>query len=108
MRTSDQYDLAIKLLCDDLEAWKATLPPRLRPGQPYHPMHYKDQPILGVMVLRLHYAYYALLISLCRLRLHVSKDSLSLGKAKEKLLGASRLVIQSTRYIDRQPYTPLW
>lgn len=108
MRTPEQYDLAIKSLEDDLEGWVVTLPPKLRPGQPHRPMDYKDHPDMRMMVLRLHYIYYALKISLCRLRLHVNTGSSSDGKIKQQLLVASRLVIQSTRYIDKQPYTPLW
>lgn len=106
--TREQYSVAIKLLEDDLAKWASSLPARLHPGQPFRQMDYHNQPGLRMMVLQLHYLYYALLISLCRLRLHINDDNPSIGQVKQQLLVTSRLVIQSTRYLDKQPYVPLW
>ncbi|KAE8379058.1 fungal-specific transcription factor domain-containing protein [Aspergillus bertholletiae] len=107
-RTRDQYNVAIKSLEDDLAKWASTLPLQLRPGQPFRPMDYQRQPGVGMMVMQLHYIYYALVISLCRLRLHINSEGPSIGQVKQRLLVTSRLVIKSTRYIDKQPYVPIW
>jgi hypothetical protein len=77
--------------------------------KPYTP---PDSAVASYMLLRMHYTYYALVMSLCRLDLHVGTkftcQSSRMDAAQQQLMGAARALIQLTTYIDIRPYTPMW
>jgi hypothetical protein len=104
MNTVQQYIAAIDAVRSDMDKWLNLIPPKFRPGSPFH----AENGTSTFMILRLHCVYHALVISLCRLELHVGTEECRLASTKKQLMNTARTVIQLTRYIDLKPYTPLW
>lgn len=57
--------------------------------------------------MRTHYYYYHVVIALERLTLHISHDIARSENSMRALLHTAREVINLTRYIDVEPYTPV-
>ncbi|KAL1964787.1 hypothetical protein VTN77DRAFT_6654 [Rasamsonia byssochlamydoides] len=109
MKTPDQYFAAIDRIEDDLEQWRNSIPREFRPGEPFRPQHCKT-PCAILITLRSHFFYYGTIIALCRVTLHVGAGTPSrrLEEAKKRLMLTARHVVENTRYIDAEPYTPIW
>ncbi|KAI1845490.1 hypothetical protein JX266_008348 [Neoarthrinium moseri] len=106
MNTSEQYFDAVDLIKADIERWTGCIPEKFRPGMPF----VAGNTWFTFMLLRLHGVYHALVISLCRLELHVGADQQGprMAKTRKLLMNTARTVLQLTTYIDLKPYTPLW
>ncbi|KAL1982398.1 hypothetical protein VTN96DRAFT_1368 [Rasamsonia emersonii] len=109
MRSPDQYFAAIDRVDADLERWRNSIPEGFRPGEPFRPQNCKTASSM-LITLRSHFFYYGVVVALCRLTLHVGAGSSSprLEEAKKRLMHTARHVIENTRYIDAEPYTPIW
>jgi len=90
-----------------LEQWRESIPVEFRPQQPLHRPHLVD-PKTKQVALSTQYYYYHLVIALERLTLHLGgENGTKRQESKRKLLGAARTVIELTRFIDVEPYTPI-
>ncbi|KAJ9156664.1 Fungal specific transcription factor [Pleurostoma richardsiae] len=91
-----------------LEQWRESIPVEFRPQQPLHRPHLVD-PKTKQVALSTQYYYYHLVIALERLTLHLGgENGTKRQESKRKLLGAARTVIELTRFIDVEPYTPIF
>jgi len=109
MKTPEQYFAAIDYVNDDLEQWRKSFPKDHRPGDVFRPGNCKTSWSL-LNSLRAHFFYYAVVIALCRLTLHVGAGTTSdrMEDTKKRLMHTARQIIENTRYIDAEPYTPIW
>lgn len=100
---------AIDTANDDLECWRKSIPEGFRPGDPFRPASFWDRSSMAVM-LKTHYHYYSAIIALSRITLQVNtqKPSHRQSESKKALMDAARAVIELTRYIDTEAYTPIW
>ncbi|KAL1990980.1 hypothetical protein VTN49DRAFT_5484 [Thermomyces lanuginosus] len=109
LKTPDEYYSAISQVYDDLERWRCSLPKEVRPGEAFRPQYHTSSCSL-LICLRSHFYYYGAVIALCRLTLHVGAGTESpyVEEAKKRLMYTARQIIENTRYIDAEPYTPIW
>lgn len=105
----EQYEINIDSMKSELEAWRDSLPARIKPGLP----------ISGTKIaegcLRLHFTYHALSIALGRLDLYISSNAsrsdahdARMREAKKQLMDSAKAVAHLTVSIDIRPYTPIW
>jgi hypothetical protein len=109
MKSTDQYYAAIDRVNDDLEKWRLGIPLDFRPGEQFRPQNL-GTPAAMMMGLRAHYSYYQVVMSICRLTLHVGAGGPPTPRSEEcmkRLMSVARAVIELTRYIDAEPYTPI-
>jgi hypothetical protein len=110
MKSPEEYLVAVDCIRNDLLDWKSSVPYKFRPED--NPDTPPDPAVASFMLLRLHYQYYALVMSLCRLDLHVGSkftcQRSRMDAAQHQLMGAAKALIQLTTYIDIRPYTPMW
>ncbi|KAL1999955.1 hypothetical protein VTN02DRAFT_3740 [Thermoascus thermophilus] len=109
MNSVDLYYAAIDTVSEDLERWRSSIPKEFRPGEPFRPQHFMN-PCSMQVALRTHYFYYNAVISFSRLTLHVGAERPGERQAESKknLMNSARLIIELTRYIDPEAYTPIW
>lgn len=89
-----------------LEEWRLSIPADFRPKEPVQRRRLMDGASKEI-ALRTHYYYYHVIIALERLTLHVSRDIARSENAMRTLLNTAREIINLTRYIDVEPYTPV-
>lgn len=103
-----QYRISIDSIRGSLHSWLESIPVKFRPNMPFC----SADTCTTFMLLRIHYLYHALVMSICRLELHLEAkaeaDRKRLEDAKKELVGAARTVIQLTTYLDIRPYMPNW
>jgi hypothetical protein len=78
-----------------------------RPGHPIRPYAIKSPQMVDIGI-RLHYLYHGTMLHLDRTALQLEED---LGDRSELVTGimrTARTVLELTKYIDVQPYTPIW
>jgi hypothetical protein len=109
MKTPEQYFTAIDEVSEDLEKWRKCIPKDFRPGEPFRPQYCRTSSAM-LRTLRTHFFYHSVIIALCRLTLHVGAglESQRMADAKKWLMNTARQIIENTRYIDAEPYTPIW
>ncbi|KAL4868033.1 hypothetical protein BDV12DRAFT_186179 [Aspergillus spectabilis] len=90
-----------------LEEWRLSIPLEFRPKE-HLQRHRLIDGACKEIALRTHYYYYHLTIALERLTLHVSRDIGRSENSMRALLNTAREVINLTRYIDVEPYTPVF
>ncbi|CEL03534.1 hypothetical protein ASPCAL04688 [Aspergillus calidoustus] len=88
-----------------LEEWRQCIPLDFRPKEHLQRRQLNDGASKEI-ALRTHYYYYHLTIALSRLTLHVSRDVAKSENAMRTLLDTARSIIDLTRFIDVEPYTP--
>jgi signal transduction histidine kinase len=88
-----------------LEEWRQSIPLDFRPKEPSQRRRLSNGASKEI-ALRTHYYYYHLVIALSRLTLHVSHDVARSENAMRGLLETARSIIDLTRFIDVEPYTP--
>lgn len=108
-KTTEQFYDAIDSVWQDLEKWRLSVPKDLRPGDPFRPENCKS-PWTITVSMRAHFFYCAVIMSLCRLTLHLGTgtESPRIEEAKKRLMYTARHIIEITHYIDIQPHTPIW
>ncbi|KAH8434126.1 fungal specific transcription factor domain-containing protein [Aspergillus melleus] len=94
---------------EQVENWRMTVPVEFRPGCPVD-LHRLPSLSVKTVILRTHFAYYALVIALSRLKLYLNsrEPAAQFQEARCKLLNAARTVIEMTQYIEVASYTPLF
>ena len=109
MNSVEAYYAAIDMAGDDLERWRNSIPEQFRPGLPFRAQHFANSCTLQV-ALRIHYYYYSGVIALSRLTLNVgaANPGSRQSQSKKALMNAARVIIELTRYIDAEAYTPIW
>ncbi|KAL1853347.1 hypothetical protein Plec18170_005344 [Paecilomyces lecythidis] len=109
MNSVESYYSAIDMTSDDLERWRNSIPEQFRPGLPFRAQHFVSSCALQV-ALRIHYYYYSGVIALSRLTLNVgaANPGPRESESKKALMNAARFIIELTRYIDAEAYTPIW
>ncbi|KAJ9266328.1 transcriptional regulator family: Fungal Specific TF [Paecilomyces variotii] len=109
MNSVEAYYAAIDMAGDDLERWRNSIPEQFRPGLPFRAQHFANSCTLQV-ALRIHYYYYSGAIALSRLTLNVgaANPGSRQSQSKKALMNAARVIIELTRYIDAEAYTPIW
>ncbi|KAL4954658.1 hypothetical protein BDW69DRAFT_205074 [Aspergillus filifer] len=98
---------AINHVRDLLEEWRLSIPPDFRPKEPLQ-RRCLNNGASKEIALRTHYYYCHLTIALERLTLHVSRDIARSEKSMRSLLNTAKEIISLTRYIDVEPYTPVF
>ncbi|EHA28163.1 hypothetical protein ASPNIDRAFT_43524 [Aspergillus niger ATCC 1015] len=100
---------AIDSMSRELEAWNRTLPEPYQPGDSIRFSKSKN-PCAQDMALQIRFIYYALVMSMCRLRIHLMVDqpSETNQETKRQLMEAARAVIYHTRYIEHEAHVPVW
>ncbi|GLA51237.1 hypothetical protein AnigIFM63604_007589 [Aspergillus niger] len=106
---TDARIAAIDSISRELEAWNCTLPEPYQPGTPIRFSKSKN-PCAQDMALQIRFIYYALVMSMCRLRIHLTVDqpSETNQETKRQLMEAARAVIYHTRYIEHEAHVPVW
>ncbi|KAJ5604016.1 hypothetical protein N7537_006972 [Penicillium hordei] len=105
--------IAIMTLIDslngELERWKESVGEDFRPGTLLQQSGCLNSLSVAVKI-RLSYHYYSAVIALARLKLSVASRETNTGKlpCEQVLLHASRSIVELTRYIDVETYTPIW
>ncbi|KAL5343241.1 fungal-specific transcription factor domain-containing protein [Aspergillus crustosus] len=106
-RSDDTILNAIDHIHGLLEDWRLSIPVEFRPKEPLQ-RHRLIDGVSKEIALRTHYYYYQLVIALGRLTLHVSRNIARSENSMRALLNTAREVINLTRYIDVEPYTPVF
>ncbi|KAL4795833.1 fungal-specific transcription factor domain-containing protein [Aspergillus venezuelensis] len=98
---------AIDHVRDLLEEWRLSIPLDFRPKEALQRRCLNDSASKEI-ALRTHYYYCHLTIALERLTLHVSRDIARSENSMRSLLDTAKEIINLTRYIDVEPYTPVF
>lgn len=106
---ADVTQASINTFNIELEHWRSSIPEEFRPGNSSDVLKFSDSTLMAVTV-RVHYHYYSVVIALSRLSLNVQHEgsSHSVTESKKALLNAARVIVELTRYIDIEGYTPIW
>lgn len=110
LKTRDAYYHAVDSVQAELDAWKRSLPLDFQAGQPLR-RHGMQRPAHVTVALRTRLAYYNLSIILARLTLHIgggSEQTARQAASVQALLDAARAILDLTRHIEQEAYTPLW
>ncbi|KAL4965485.1 transcription factor domain-containing protein [Aspergillus stella-maris] len=99
--------IAIDHVCELLEEWRLSIPIEFRPREPIQRRCLNDGASKEI-ALRTHYYYCHLSIALERLTLHVSRDIARSENSMRSLLNTAKQIIDLMRYIDVEPYTPVF
>lgn len=99
----------IDSLNGELERWKESIGEEFRPGTVLQQSGSLNSLSVAVKI-RLSYHYYSAVIALARLKLSVTSRETNTSKLprEQVLLHASRSIVELTRYIDVETYTPIW
>lgn len=114
---SGYYLDTINQLNAELETWRLSIPANSRPGQASraHKLHEMIQgdPTRQV-ILWTHYLYSGVRIMIARATLQLDASVHQLvppsqqAECKKLIMEESRLILELTKYIDAEPWTPLW
>ncbi|OKL57267.1 hypothetical protein UA08_07601 [Talaromyces atroroseus] len=102
---------AIESMFYELEVWRGSVPEELRPNtSSFSSNADKAYGSAHEMRTQLQFLYYALIVSLCRLRIHLSADqhNPSDQEIKLRLMEAARSIIYLSRHIEHEPHVPVW
>ncbi|KFZ19196.1 hypothetical protein V502_03788 [Pseudogymnoascus sp. VKM F-4520 (FW-2644)] len=97
---------AIDRVQELLEDWRMSIPLQFRPREAHRGFIFRDSRS-KYLAIQTHYYYYHLVIALERLTLHLDRE-VNRQESKRHLLNAARGVIELTRFIDVEPYTPIF
>lgn len=90
-----------------LERWRLLVPVEFRPQEPLHHTHLVD-PKTKHIALSTHYYYHHLVIAIERLSLRLGGDrGTHQEECHHRLVQTAKAVIELTRFIDVEPYTPI-
>ncbi|RAL02610.1 fungal specific transcription factor domain-containing protein [Aspergillus ibericus CBS 121593] len=101
---------AINSVSSELEAWACSLPPAFQPSQPLRSSNFNEAYSLE-MGLQLRFVYHALMMSICRLRIHLVADQEpgeSDQETKRRLMETARDIIYHCCHIKQEAYVPVW
>lgn len=100
---------AISSMSAELEAWASSLSPEFQPSQPFRSANFSNS-CAHEMGLQLRSIYHALLMTLCRLRIHLTaaQPGEPDQETKRQLMETARAVIYDCRHIDHEAHVPVW
>ncbi|KAF2267151.1 hypothetical protein CC78DRAFT_434544, partial [Lojkania enalia] len=106
-RQPEYYKATISCLKNELEAWRETIPPPLQPGSLIRPYGIQTPQLMDICI-RLRYAHLITTLHLQRASLHLEDSNSGSSEAMEDVMHTARTVLELTKHIDIEPYTPLW
>lgn len=106
-RPAAYYRTTIHSLKSELDAWTKTIPLEFRPGEPIRPYAMKSLQVADLSI-RLHYLYHGTILHLDRTALQLEEDSRAQSELVTSIMRTARTALELTKYIDVQPYTPIW
>ncbi|PYI36180.1 hypothetical protein BP00DRAFT_411697 [Aspergillus indologenus CBS 114.80] len=100
---------AINSMSAELESWACSMSPEFRPSQNFRSANFSN-PCAHEMALQLRTIYHALLMTLCRLRIHLTaaQPGEPDQETKRRLMETARAVIYDCRHIDHEAHVPVW
>ncbi|KAF4961926.1 hypothetical protein FSARC_9967 [Fusarium sarcochroum] len=109
LRNLESYRSSVGHLKDMLEEWRQTIPSELRPGDSANFPHRAPES-LRLAMLRIHFTYYNVVISLDRLSIYLGSHDgeRNAHSSEQRLMGTARTIIEMTKNIDIQPHVPLF
>ncbi|KAL4815685.1 fungal-specific transcription factor domain-containing protein [Aspergillus spinulosporus] len=97
---------AIDRIRELLEDWRTTIPVQFRPHEAHQGSIFRDLKSRNVAI-QTNYYYYHLVIALERLTIHLDREG-NRQDSRRQLMNAARAVIELTKYIDVEAYTPVF
>lgn len=107
-RPNTYYKTTVQSLRSQLKAWTMTIPTEIRPGQPIRPHTIQAFHTKMDIMIRLHYLHYGTALHLERTALQLENDPSKAYDIASAIMRTARTILALTKYIDVQPYTPLW
>lgn len=107
-RSATYYIATVQSSKSELEAWKGTIPAELRPGLPIRPYTIQASQLMMDISIRLHYLYHVTQLHLDRTALQLETDPSIRSEVASGIMSTTRTILELTKYVDMQPYTPLW
>lgn len=111
-QTTEEYHVAIEEIETRLERWRMAVPVDFRPGTPFHgpdvlPYSFPE-PSFKMIVLQTNFSYYALVIALARLKMHIDRQGQSRRQedSKRLLMDTARAVVEGSKNVDMAAHTP--
>ncbi|KAH7079716.1 hypothetical protein FB567DRAFT_595699 [Paraphoma chrysanthemicola] len=102
------YTATVRNLKSELEAWAMTIPVEIRPGLPVRTHIRQSSQTTMDMIVRLHYLHYGTALHLDRTALQLEQDPGIRCDVASTIMREAQTILELTKYIDVQPYTPLW
>ncbi|KAJ2895706.1 fungal-specific transcription factor domain-containing protein [Zalerion maritima] len=106
-----QYHASLDHVQALLHKWLLSVPQEFRPGRLRTSYNFSS-PVARTVFLQTSYRYYSLVITLARLRLHLDEHDPHQEERRDEcriaLVSASQAIIELTRYIDIDAYTPVF
>ncbi|CAG9953533.1 unnamed protein product [Clonostachys rosea f. rosea IK726] len=108
LRPDSSYQSTMDQVRRMLEEWRQSIPIEFRPGDSSH--FPKSAPVsTRLAALQLHFSYYNIVIGLERLTLHLDQNGGYKSQlSKQRLMNTARTIIELTKYIEVQPYVPVF
>ncbi|GLA53376.1 hypothetical protein AnigIFM63604_010467 [Aspergillus niger] len=104
------YNSIVESLRIELEAWRANIPPRFRPGEKFKTRSLQE-PLAVQVALITHFLYLNALLTLSWTVLHYGAVRLGSSQQeimKRDLMRTARSVLELTVHIEVAPSTPVW
>ncbi|KAJ5197705.1 hypothetical protein N7449_008184 [Penicillium cf. viridicatum] len=99
--------LAVDHTHRQLEDWRQSIPLIHRPREVLQRPFLADMGIKEI-IIRTHFYYFHLIIALERMSLHLSPVKQKADDSLHTMLNAATTVVELTRFIDVEPYTPVF
>lgn len=106
-RPADSMKTAISHLKNELEHWRTTLPPHFQPTKFPRLYNFESATMLSTCI-RLHYGYYSTMLHLKRAALQLPQPDVDVSNTITDIMHTTHAILEMTKYIDVQPYTPIW
>jgi hypothetical protein len=110
LNSADAYRSAIELVKQELSHWRDSIVEPFRPGLPFRYRHLCGPSSMQIAI-RLQFYYYSAIIAIARLDLSVNslrQNESGQSENKRTLMASARAIIELTKYIDTEAYTPIW
>lgn len=99
------YQATLQDIRGRLEEWRLSVPIDFRPGEAVQ-MALVSSPCERLVRVQTWYSYYALVIALERLALHLEPRGTN-GRDEERLINAARAIVELVAFIDIKPHVPI-
>ncbi|CAG8104872.1 unnamed protein product [Penicillium salamii] len=106
-KSPDSLLPSVNLVETILEDWRQSIPPIFRPGGTLQRSVLAD-PHTKEIAIRTQFYYFHLVIALQRMKVHLSSEKQKTDEYLRTLLNAARQIVDLTRFIDVEPYTPVF
>ncbi|CAG8327954.1 unnamed protein product [Penicillium salamii] len=106
-KSPDSLLPSVNLVETMLEDWRQSIPPIFRPGETLQRSVLAD-PHTKEIAIRTQFYYFHLVIALQRMKVHLSSEKQKTDEYLRTLLNAARQIVDLTRFIDVEPYTPVF